>query len=64
MSSGRDLLLNASAELLGQRNDDALGAAHVAEQIDVLVLRHLADELGPMGLQAGNDVLDVVDPRT
>jgi hypothetical protein len=34
-----------SAELLGQRDDDALGAAHVAEPITVLVLHHLANEL-------------------
>src|SRR6478752_7188247 len=34
-----------SAELLGQSDDDALGAAHEAEPVDVLVLRDLADEL-------------------
>ena len=50
-----------SAELLGQRDDDALGAAEVAEPIAVLVLHHLADEFGAVGLQAGNDVVDVVD---
>lgn len=32
---------NASAELLGQRDDDALGAADVAEPIAVLVLLQL-----------------------
>ena len=53
--------MNASGELLGQRNDDALGAAEVAEQKAVLLLRHLADELGAMGAQTGNDVLDLVD---
>src|SRR5205085_5816879 len=51
----------ASAELLGQRDDDALRAADVTEPIAVLVLRHLANELGAMGAQAGKDVLDVFD---
>lgn len=37
---------NASAEFLGQRDDDALGAADVAGPIDVVVLRHLANEFG------------------
>jgi hypothetical protein len=50
-----------SAELLGQSDDDALGAADIAEPIAVLVLRQLADEFGAMGAQAGNDGLDVVD---
>jgi hypothetical protein len=49
---------NVSAELLGQRNDDALGAADVAEPIAVLVLVQLADEFGAIGVQAGKDVLD------
>jgi len=57
---GRD---GSSAELLGQRDDDALGAADVAEPIDVLVLRQLADEFGAVGAQAGNDVLDVAGLR-
>jgi hypothetical protein len=52
---------NASAELLGQRDDDALGAADVTEPIFVLVLRQLANELGAMGAKAGKDVLDVFD---
>src|SRR5215204_1992282 len=51
----------ASAELLGQRDEDALRAPNVAEPILVLVLRHLANELGAMLLQAGNDVVDVVN---
>jgi hypothetical protein len=42
---------NGSAELLGQRDDDALGAADVAESIAVLVLRHLAEEFGVTGAQ-------------
>jgi hypothetical protein len=36
----------ASADLLGQGNDDARGAAEVAEQEDALELCHLAEEFG------------------
>jgi hypothetical protein len=36
------LLAYASAEPLGQRDDDALGAADVAEPVAVLVLLHPA----------------------
>src|SRR5918992_2211114 len=50
-----------SAELLGQPDDDAFGATHEAEQVDVLVLRDLADEFGTVAAQAGDDVVDVVD---
>ena len=49
------------AELLGQRDDDPLGAADVAEPVAVLVLHQLADEFGAVSAQAGNDILDVVD---
>ncbi|GGM87142.1 hypothetical protein GCM10007977_106360 [Dactylosporangium sucinum] len=38
-----------SAELLGQGDDDPLGATDVAEPIAVLVLDQLADELGAVG---------------
>ena len=34
---------------------------HVAEPIAVLVLPQLANEFGAVGVQAGKDVLDVVD---
>src|SRR5687768_736927 len=50
-----------SAELLGQSDDDALGATQEAEPVAVLVLRDLADEFGTVAAQAGNDVVDVVD---
>src|SRR5215208_3709445 len=50
-----------SAERLGQSDDDALRATQEAEPVDVLVLRDLADELGTVAAQAGNDVVDVVD---
>src|SRR5215831_17440847 len=51
----------ASAELLGEGDDDARGTADVAEQVAVLVLAQLADELGAVGAQPGKDVPDVVD---
>jgi len=51
----------ASAELLGQSDDDALGAADITEQVYVLVPHHLTDEPGAVRLQAGDNILDVVD---
>src|SRR5262249_57510483 len=53
--------MRASAELFGECDDDALRAADVAEPIAVLVLRHLSNELRALGVQAGKDVLNVVD---
>src|SRR5581483_6413807 len=50
-----------SAELLGQADDDALGAAHEAKAVAVPVLSDPADELGAVGPQAGEHVVDVVD---
>src|SRR5215217_7660484 len=50
-----------SAELLGQSDDDALGATQEAEPVDVLVLRDLSDEFRTVAAQAGNDVVDVLD---
>jgi hypothetical protein len=47
--------------LLGQLDDDALGAADVAEPVTVLVALHLADELLAAGSQAGDNGVDVVD---
>jgi hypothetical protein len=53
------------AELLGQRDDDPLGAANVAEPVAVLVLRHLSSHLSnefrAVGSQAGDSGVDVVD---
>src|SRR5215831_852159 len=49
------------ADLLGQCDDDALGAAEVTEPVAVLVLRHLAEEFGAVSAQAGKDVIDVFD---
>ena len=45
--------VNASEEFLGQRDDDARRASHVAEPVLVLVPGHLADEFGPVGAHAG-----------
>jgi hypothetical protein len=40
-----------SAELLRECNDDAFGAADVAEPIAALVLRHVADQFGAIAAQ-------------
>src|SRR5215203_522357 len=53
--------VNASEEFLGQRDDDARRASHVAESVLVLVLDHLADELGALLAQASDSVLDAFD---
>src|SRR3712207_8762806 len=42
------------------RSDDALRATHEAKPVLVLVLRDLADELGTVAAQSGDDVVDVV----
>jgi len=48
-SLGERPLRQPSAELLGQCDDDALGAADVTEPIAVLVPLQLADEFGRAG---------------
>src|ERR1700716_1444957 len=53
--------VNASEEFLGQRDDDARRASHVAESVLVLVLDHLADELGAAGAHASDGVVDAFD---
>src|SRR4051812_26089730 len=53
--------VNASEEFLGQRDDDARRASHVAESVLVLVLDHLADEFGAVGTQASDSVVDAFD---
>src|SRR6186997_3066458 len=50
-----------SADLFGQGDDDACGAAEVAEPEDVLVLGDLTEEFAAVGAQAGDGVVDVVD---
>jgi len=52
---------DASEEFLGQRDDDARRASHVAESVLVLVLGHLADEFGAVGAQASDSVVDAFD---
>jgi hypothetical protein len=46
---------------LGQLDDDPGRPANVAELEHLLVVHHLAHELGAAPLQAGDDVVDVVD---
>jgi hypothetical protein len=53
--------VNASEEFLGQRDNDARRASHVAESVLVLVLGHVADEFGASGAQASDSVVDVFD---
>src|SRR5215212_10091175 len=53
--------VNASEEFLGQRDDDARRASHVAESVLVLVLGHLADEFGAVGTQASDSLVDAFD---
>ena len=53
--------LELSAEVLGESDDDALGAAQEAEAVAVLVLGDLADELATVAAQTRDDVVDVVD---
>ena len=52
---------DASEEFLGQRDDDARRASHVAESVLVLVLGHLADEFGAVGAQASDSFVDAFD---
>src|SRR5262245_56517701 len=49
------------ADLLRQLDDDPRRAAHVAEQVGVLVVLQLADELATVRSQGGEGRLDVVD---
>src|SRR5258706_11679214 len=53
--------VDASEEFLGQRDDDARRASHVAESVLVLVLDHLADEFRAVGAQASDRVIDAFD---
>src|SRR2546430_4229468 len=50
-----------SADLLVQSDDDAFRPADVGEPIRVPVLHHVAHELGPVGAQARDDSVDVID---
>src|SRR3954447_7427521 len=50
-----------SADLLGELDDDARWAAHVAKPVDVLVVHKLAYQLAAMCSQLCEGLLDVVD---
>ena len=56
MPSPLSATTTSSAELLGQRDDDVLGAADVTESIGVPVVRQPAGESGPVRLQASEDL--------
>jgi len=47
----------ASADLFGQGDDDARGAAQGAEQEDALEPRYLAEDFGAVGAQPGDGVV-------
>jgi hypothetical protein len=54
-------VVNASEEFLGQRDDDACRASHIAESVLVLVLGHFADKFGAVGAQPSDSVVDAFD---
>lgn len=56
-------VVNALEEFLGQRDDDACRAPHIAEFVLVLILDHLADKLAAVGTQAGDSVIDVFNGK-
>ena len=60
-ATGFSPAVNASEEFLGQRDDDARRASHVAESVLVLVLDYLADEFGAAGAQASDSFVDAFD---
>ena len=53
--------LNASEKFLGQCDDDARRASHVAKSVLILVLGHFTEELGAVGAQASDSVVDAFD---
>src|SRR5712691_9523733 len=50
----------ASADLLGQPDENALGASDVAEPIHVLVLDHFVDELRAVLAEPGQRIVEVI----
>src|SRR5207253_4183766 len=50
----------ASADLLGQADENALGASDVAEPIHVFVLDHFVDQLRAMLAEPGQRIVEVV----
>ncbi len=61
MPSGRWPYVPRLPKFLGQPDEDAFGAAEVAEAIGVLVLDHLADRLGAAFAEPGERIVD--NPR-
>src|SRR5207247_10179079 len=57
---GRLSACRASADLLGQPDENALGASDVAEPIHVFVLNHLVDELRAVPAEPGERIVEVV----
>src|SRR5438309_688916 len=53
--------MEVSTELLAQSDDDAFRPADIAKPMRILVLHHFAYQLGPVGEQARNDSVDVID---
>src|SRR5262245_36655929 len=49
-----------SADLLGQPDENALGASDVAEPIHVFVLDHFVDELRAVSVEPGERIVEVV----
>ena len=52
----------SSADLLGERDEDALRATDITEPIAV-VLHQLANQFGTLGAEPGNDIIDVLDGK-
>src|SRR5438128_8966105 len=51
----------ALPELLGQPDNEALGAADVGEPIRLVVLHHFADQFAAVGAQARDDLVHTLD---
>ncbi len=50
-------------EFLGQPDDDAFGAAHIAEAVLVFVLGDFVHEFSAVGAEAVEDFVDIVDGK-
>src|SRR5919202_730441 len=50
----------ASADLLGQPDENALGASDIAEPIHVFVLDHFVDELRAVSAEPGERIVEIV----
>ena len=61
--TGLIAVLDHSADLLGERDEDALRATDITEPIAVLVLHQLANQFGTVGAEPGNDIIDVFDGK-